>query len=181
VKKIDNIINRISKLIQKRRIKLVKRNLQFNNFETANSIGILFNVEDDIYFKKIKIYIDTFLNTDKKVFALGFVKNKEDIGQKYLYRKGVDFYSKSDINIFGKVKNSSVTDFINETPDILINLSFENNFCVEYVFSLSRANFKISGLDKCEHSDLRIDNKNNKDLDFLTNQIDNYLKKLKKV
>lgn len=176
----ENIRSKILRFILKKKSNHLKREVVFNNVNTANKINILFNIEDDQYFKTIKNYVNALVANGKIVHALGFVKNKEDIGQRYLYKKDVDFFSEKDINWNGSFQNTSVTEFINQKPELLINLSLKDNFHTKYVFGVSHANFKVSGNKKCTYADFIIDISQNCNLDFFIEQINIYLNKIEK-
>lgn len=173
-------LDSIKRFILKKKHKTVKRNLQYHNLETAHSINLLFYLTDENYFKKVKEYFDKFNTEGKEINALGLVKNREDIGNKYLFRKGLDFFTQDDISFFGKINNSAISEFIEKKSDILINLTLEENFFVEHIFAMSKSGFKVSGLKNCEHADFTIDISKNLNIDFFIQQIDNYLKNIKK-
>ncbi len=174
------IREKILKFLVKRKSAHLHRVVDFNNIETSKKINILFNVDNDQYYRVLKDYFNSLVAKGIEIHALGYVKNKEDIGQRYLYKKDIDFFSGKDIKWNGKTNNTSITDFINQKPDLLINLSLKDNFHTKFVFALSHANFKVSGHKKCSHADFIIDISKNRDLTFFIDQIDIYLNNIKK-
>ena len=75
---------------------------------------------------------------------------------------------------------ADLPDFINADIDILINLTCSNNFYTEYVFALSKAKFKVSGIIDCKYSDLNINYDRSKDLNYFITQVDHYLNTINK-
>ena len=80
----------------------------------------------------------------------------------------------------GKIKETFINDFINTDVDILINLTASNNFYLEYVFALSKAKFKVSGIIDCKYSDLNFNYDRSRDLHYFISQVDHYLSTIKK-
>ncbi|MCD6556416.1 MAG: hypothetical protein J7K64_04410, partial [Bacteroidales bacterium] len=90
-----------------------------------------------------------------------------------------NFFSDKHITNFGKIKEPVITDFLNTETDILINLCTLKLFYTEYLFALSKAKFKVSGIIDCKYSDLNINLNNNQNLNFLIEQITYYLSVIK--
>lgn len=161
-----------------RNLKKVKRTIQFHNFETAKTIGLLFSVTNKQTYEIVKAYYNSF--NKHEINALGFVNNPDEIGQTYFGQGNFNFFSEKHFSKFGKIKENCISDFVNSEFDILINLSKENNFYTDYVFGLSKAHFKVSGIINCKHSDLNINYNKNEDLNFFISQVNKYLKIIQK-
>ncbi len=159
-----------------RNLKKVKRKVQFHNFETAKKIGLLYPVNDAKTDKIVKNYAEELTNFDIK--TLGFVFNPEQIGNPYLGQSNSHYFTEKHFSKLGKIKETCISDFINNEFDILINLSQENNFFIDYVFGLSKAHFKVSGIENCKYSDFNIDK--SKNLDDFISQVNKYLNIIKK-
>lgn len=167
-------------IIIKHNIKKNVRKVQFFNFETAKSVGILYCIDNKANFDRIKKYVSELSSKNLKVYALGFVKKPEEIGRTYFGQRDFNFFSEKHINKTGKIKEVCITDFINADINIMINLTTSNNFYLEYVFALSKANFKVSSIIDCKYSDLNINYDRNKDLDYFISQVNHYLSTIKK-
>lgn len=170
----------IKKFITSRNIKKNKRKVQFHNFTSAKSIGLLFSIKDKNAFEIVRKYYKEIELQNKTVHALGFVKRTEELGQTYFGQGNFNFYSEKHFSRFGKIKEVCISDFINKEFDILINLSSDNIFYLEYPFALSKAKFKVSGIINCKYSDLNINYDKNKDLNYFISQVNHYLNTIKK-
>jgi len=161
-------------------LKRNKRNIQFHNFESAKSIGLLFSINNKASFDIAKNYYKEIEAQKKDAHALGFVKNTEELGQTYFGQGNFNFYSAKHFSRFGKIKENAISDFTNKEFDILINLSNNNSFYLEYPFALSKAKFKVSGIIDCKYSELNISYDKNKDLNYFISQVNYYLNTIKK-
>lgn len=167
-------------LIISRNISRIKRNVQFSNFDSAKSIALLFTIGNKSEFEIVKNYYKEIESENVKTHALGFTKKPDDIGKVYFGQGDFNFYSEKHISNFGKIKEVVVSDFVKQDFDILINLSSINNFYIEYVFALSIAKFKVSGIIDCKYSDLNINFSREKGLEYFISQVNHYLRTIKK-
>ncbi len=170
----------IQNIIISRNIKRIKRQVQFHNFESAKSVAILFTIGNKTEFSIVREYYKELESKKLRMHALGFVKKPEDIGQVYFGQGDFNFYTEKHISNIGKIKEVEVSDFVNQKFDILINLSTINNFHIEYVFALSKAKFKVSGIIDCKYADLNINYSREKGLPYLISQVNHYLSTIKK-
>jgi hypothetical protein len=170
----------LNNFILNRKIKKTQRNVQFFNYETAKTIGILYKIENKHDFETVKEYSSYLSGKDMKVFSLGFVVNSDEIGTVYFGQGETNYFSEKHISKSGKIKETCVSEFIANELDVLVNLANPNNFYLEYVFALSKAKFKVSGIIDCKYSDLNINNIENKDIHYFIEQVNHYLNTIKK-
>ncbi|NPA45226.1 MAG: hypothetical protein GXO49_06820 [Chlorobi bacterium] len=166
----------IKNIFISRNLKKVKRKIQFHNFETAKKIGLLYPVIDVETDKIVKKYAKELNNFELQ--TLGFVFNHEQLGNPYLGQGNSHYFTEKHFSKLGKIKETCISDFVNNEFDILINLSQENNFYIDYVFGLSKAHFKVSGIKDCKYSDFNIDK--SKNLNHFIEQVNKYLNIIKK-
>lgn len=169
-----NIKCKIGHFYLNKRLKKLKRRVKAHNFKTAKTAGIIFNSPDEKSFEAIKQFLSFLSENELKVIALGYIPSKK-IPENYLMRKGINFYSKSDLNWYFKPKNEIINQFTNQEFDILFDLSIEEYFTVNYVGSLSKAEFKIGKQSDNAYHDLLIDIKENNTIEYLIDQIKYYL------
>lgn len=167
-------------LIIKRNINKNLREVQFANLNSAKKVSVLYLIDNKENYDLIKDYMKKLTDKGIKVNSLGFVKDPEDIGRTYFGQSMNNFFSEKHITKMGKIKEVCVQDFINADDDILINLTPSNNFFIEYVFALSKAKFKVSGIIDCKYSDMNLNYDRSKDLNYFISQIDHYLTIIKK-
>lgn len=111
------------------------------NLKEANNIGIIYNATEYISFEIIRNLVKELAHDSRKVTVLGYVDSKKLIDH-YLYRKGFDFFSKNELNWYYRPVSPVVEQFIKEPFDLLINLSLEEYYPINYITALSSAKFK---------------------------------------
>jgi hypothetical protein len=117
------------------------RKVQACNLDDARYIGVIYNATEYVSFEIIKDLVKQLSDRTAKVSVLGYVDSKKLIDH-YLYRKGFDFFSKSDLNWYYKPVSLTAVQFIGEQFDLLLNLSLEDHFPIHYITTLSPALFK---------------------------------------
>ncbi|MBN2683323.1 MAG: hypothetical protein JXR58_12505 [Bacteroidales bacterium] len=149
------------------------------NFETAKTVGIILNANSQFTFETARDFVKYIQSFKIEVLSLGFVDSVEVLNF-YSRQIGMDYFSKKNLNWYGKPKNPKVQEFIQKDFDILIDLSLNDYFPIQYITASSNAKFKI-GRFKNESAcyDLMIDISENKKLDFYIEQIKHYLSILK--
>ncbi len=164
----DNIFLKIGHFVLNRTLKSIIRKREVNNFDSAKTIGIVFNATQQNSYECIKNFISFLSDYDLKVLAIGFV-NDNKIPDNYLYYKGFTFFSKKNLNWYFKPNDEDVDKFIDKQFDILIDFSLENYYPVQYIVGLSKAKFKVGRLsEKNNYYDLMIALEKYKKPDVLT-------------
>ena len=179
---IYNLRVKFADFLLKRKVAGKRRNVAVCNLEDAKSVGILFNALDESTYKTVKTYVNKLRSEGiRKVMALGYVDTK--VVPAYLpYKVYLDFISKSDLNKFLIPVSSSVDNFLNETYDILIDISEDDCFPMRYMLVMADAKLKVGKCcnEKNEYYDLRIEIEERKTVGYLTEQIDRYLRMINK-
>lgn len=118
------------------------REVEACNVSEAKSIGILFNATHQVSFEIVKALVKDLSTKKNKIDVLGFVDSKHLIDH-YLYRKGFDFFTQSQLNWYYKPIVENVEKFIEKPYDILIDLSLDDPFPIHYIIACSQAKFKV--------------------------------------
>jgi hypothetical protein len=139
---LNNTKGYIGQRILERKLRDRNRTLEVCNINDAKKIGIIFNATHLISFEIIRNFVKELSQKKISVNALGYVHSKKLIDH-YLYRKGFNFFTKSNLNWFNKPVTDTVEEFINIPFDILINLSLEKYYPIQYVVALSISSFKV--------------------------------------
>lgn len=138
-------------------LKSHKRKMASCSMDEAKSIGILFDATQSVSFEIIKELVKNISGKKNTIEILGFVDSKQLIDQ-YLYRKGFEFFTRSQLNWYYKPNNPSVDDFIKKSFDLLLDLSLDNPFPIRYITMCSAAKFKAGRYYKNQdYLDLMID------------------------
>jgi len=134
-----------------------KRQVNACNINNAKTIGILFNATHQISFDIVKEMVKNIANKENKIEVLGYVDSKNLIDH-YLYRKGFDFFTHKQLNWYYKPVDETVHSFIEKKFDILINLSLDEPYPIQYIVALSKAKFKVGKYSQGnEYLDFMID------------------------
>ncbi len=134
-----------------------KRQVNACNIHDAKTIGILFNATHQISFDIVKEMVKNIANKKNKIEVLGYVDSKNLIDH-YLYRKGFDFFTHKQLNWYYKPVDETVHSFIEKKFDILINLSLDEPYPIQYIVALSKAKFKVGKYSQeNEYLDFMID------------------------
>lgn len=177
---LKGIRKKTGRFILRQKIRRSSRSKEFINLEDATTIGVLFHQRDYKSFESIQKFLKKLAEQGKQVFAIGYIGMK-DIPQEYLLKKGFNFFCLKDLNWYYKPEPDFVEDFIKSDFDLLINLSIDNVFPVDYIFALSNARFKTGKYTPgYEFADLSIDIKKSGDIDYLIMQISHYLTEINK-
>jgi hypothetical protein len=139
---ISNIKRSAGKFILDKKLMHLRRERKLVNLHSAKTIGIVYHVSNQIVFDKVKGLVKELTSRQRQVMALGFV-NRKTIPNYCVAANSGYYFSLSDLNWYGAPRNAYITEFINTEFDILIDLSLEKHFVLEYVTSLSRSKFKV--------------------------------------
>lgn len=172
---------RLGRYFLKLRTKKTKRKLHVNTFDTAQSIAIIYNHTDKSSIQKIENFAKSIAQSHAgtKISIIGFCDNTNT---KQIHKTDVfsnTTITKNDFTWYGTARNETLEKFIKTPFDILIDLSTEQFFALEYIVQLSHATFKIGRLNQSLLYDFMIDVKNEKNIDYLIQQISVYLPSLK--
>ncbi|MBN2480221.1 MAG: hypothetical protein JXB19_00650 [Bacteroidales bacterium] len=131
----------VGSYILRQQLKKRKRNPAVCNLAEAKKIGIIYNATELAGFEIIRDLAKRISDHDVTVSILGYVHSKNLVDQ-YLYRKDFDFFHKGNLNWYDKPCSEITDKFMNEPFDILINLSLEDYYPIQYITALSPARFK---------------------------------------
>jgi hypothetical protein len=133
------------------------RDTKVCNINEAKTVGIIYNATNSVSFEIIRDFTRILIQKKIEVSVLGYVDSKKLIDH-YLYRKGFDFFTKNNLNWYNRPKSDTVDDFMNKPYDILINLSLEEYYPIQYVLALSPSAFKVGKyFEEPNYMDLMID------------------------
>jgi hypothetical protein len=177
-----NIVKRkAGEFFLEKELKIFIRNRGFKGFESAQSIGVIFNASNNDDFDLVKKYVKYLRESQKRVKALGYFNLKEVPEMKYS-KIEYDFFANKDLNWHLQPACEQAQKFINEEYDILIDLNLDDDFPLKYISSLSKAKFKIGKyLDNNITYDLMIAVEENKGIKYFLKHLDHYLMQMNPV
>ncbi len=174
-----NIVNKfkrkIGSIVLEKALKSRKRPVVYHNFNSAQTIGFIFNAENKEYYAAAKEFMNYVEERNIKVNGLAFVSRSDLIGY-FPYRKGVDYFGLDKQNWFGKPADEGIEEFIERPLDILIDISLSEIYPTEYIFALSNAKFKIcNNSEKAKYADFVLKLDRTDDLGLFIEQVKHYL------
>ncbi|MBN2668988.1 MAG: hypothetical protein JXR60_07150 [Bacteroidales bacterium] len=176
---LKKIKENIGWIILKGRLKKFQRQVRFHNFSSAKSVGVIFNATHQSNYENAKSFIELLKKDGLKAEALGFVDSKQVLDF-YTHTNELDFFSKKNLNWFGKPNNPNTQAFIEKPFNILIDLTLDEDFPVQYIVALSNAEFKV-GAQKTINNfyDFRIDLGENPQFEVLSKELIRYINMIK--
>ncbi|MBN1413727.1 MAG: hypothetical protein JW973_01400 [Bacteroidales bacterium] len=153
----ERIKDKLGVRILERKLKNQQRIVSVCSLKYAQNIGIIYNATEFVSFEIIKDFAKKLTQHTPHISILGYVNSKKLIDH-YLYRKGFDFFSRNDLNWYYRPVSAVTDAFIKKPFDILINLSLEPYYPIQYIVALSLASFKVGKYSPGEkYLDLMID------------------------
>ena len=154
---LNKIKTGVGRYMLNQKFKSIRRSPLVCNIADAKRIGILYNATELTSFEIIRDFVKKISSYNASVTTLGYVHSKNLIDH-YLYRKGFDFFYKGNLNWYSMPKSEITDKFLHEPFDILINLSLEDYYPIQYITALSPATFKAGRFtSEDQYLDLMID------------------------
>ena len=175
-----NIIKNLKKFtgnfIFKNKLSKLKRNKTLINLNKAKDIALVYKVNNEQDYNRINELIKSLKEKKKTVLTIGFINNKY-IPPYCLSGHSGFFINLKDLNWYGKPKNDFINEFIKKEFDIIIDLSLEDNFALQYISGLSKSKLKVGrfGNNNSNYYDLMIQTKNETTLNEYIEQLVHYL------
>ena len=157
---------------QGRKSKLVK-------LKQATKVGILYDGDQVEVHNQIKKYIRKLKEEEgiRKITALGYSTLKE--APDHLQAKlDFEFFTKKEVNWYGRPSGARVQNFLAETFDILLDFSEQKELALQFVLVNSPAKFKVGRFTERADApyDLMINTGETQSLSHLIAQTHHYLK-----
>jgi hypothetical protein len=107
-------------------------------YNKANSIGIIFSVEDRRKHDDIKEFVRRLELEGKHVTVMSFLPKNAD-NYEFLF----DFFTEKDLNFWGNIQSESANRFADMTFDFLFYLDTEPNPFILNILARSRAHCRV--------------------------------------
>jgi len=176
---ITNIKQKIGYYILRKNIKNSKRKKAFFNFDSAKTVGIIFDASHQDSYLIAKSFMANLDKKNIKVEAVGYVKTKEAISY-FPHHEGIFFFSIKEANWYFKPSYQEIIEYSKKSFDILIDLSMSDLLQIKFIIGLSNARLKIGrGAENQEFYDIIINVDQNKSLKEFIDLINHYMSVLK--
>lgn len=146
------------------------------SFSPGKTCGILYRSYIEEEAELVRKFVKYLRDYRLSVLALGYydtLKMPEGVNPKLEF----DYFTKKDLNLLMQPGGKTVSNFIEEPYDILIDTSLEPFFPFKFIVNHSKAKFKV-GRQELEYSnlfDLMLKIEEGKDLKYLLRHVDHYL------
>jgi hypothetical protein len=176
---IENIKNYIGRLQLERETKTKRIKRKLISFAQVNHIGIVYNANDTENERIVTAYANELRAEGKKVFMLGYVNEKHlPASKKFLLNS--EFFWREKLNGINLPVKGQIGQFLQLEFDLLLNLYFEPILPLQAIAAYSNAKYRVGahlegGLD---YSDFMVDTGTKKDLSFLIEQMNFYLRNI---
>jgi len=153
---------------------------EVHNFDTARNIGVIFSLEKEESFDVTNQFLNFLAGKKIKVYALGYVPQKE-IPPKLAPNSKINLFTRKDLNWYYMPTHPIVNQFTEQEFDILIDLSDYTLWPLKFVNNLSRARFKVGKeANDGKNYDMMLKIGEDQDLQYFIEQIKYYLSRINK-
>ena len=145
--------------------------------EESKTIGIIFKYDTPENFELLKKYVSYLKDFKKKIKVFGFFDMKEVPGKLAYSKVEFEFFTKKDLNWYGRPGGVYIQNFIEEERDILIDLNIHDSIPLKFIAAKTNARFKIGKLNEenKKYFDMLITFDPAKNFKFFLAQADTYL------
>ncbi len=177
---IDQIRTTIGHLMLSREIAERKKKSKMTGFTQVEHIGIVYDAAFIEKENMVHQYANKLRSEGKKVFLLGFVDMKQLPGNKKFSLQS-EYFWKETLNGINLPSKTKLSRFLEMEFDWLLNLYLEPVLPLMAIAAYSHAKYRIGPAieNGVKYFDAIIDTGNKKDLAFLIEQMDFYLKVIK--
>ena len=174
------MINRIKKYFLNRCIEKRKplREKHIIALEQAQTIGILCQITDEDSYKEIHTLFSKIQSLNRIVWLVGYIDTKK-VPYFCLPQLSADYFTRKNLNLYGKPHFGQFNDFIHKDFDMLIDFSRKDLAPLQYILAVSKAKLIIGANEYSQNLyDIFIHDKTEMDSLKLLKTIYNYLLKL---
>lgn len=180
MKKLGVIQEYLGSMLLSFRTKWNDRKPKVFTFDNAKSIGIVYDAPNKTFIKKVTDYAETLIqeHPDMQITTLGFLPKAENFALTH-QQINEEFFTANDFTWSGRLQKSCASEFVKKEFNILIDLTTDTSYPIQYVVLASAASYKIGRYVKDLRYDLMIDTKNENTIEYLITQINVYLAQIK--
>jgi len=138
------MFNRIKKSLLKRCVEKRKssRMKKLISLEQTQTMGIICQITDEDSYKEIHDLFSKLQSHKRSVRLIGYI-NEKKVPYYCLPQLSADYFSKKELNWYGKPDFVQLNDFLNEKFDMIIDFSRNNLPPVHYILSTSKAKLLV--------------------------------------
>lgn len=108
------------------------------SYRSAETIGIIFTIDDKAKHETIKQLIHQLENDGKKVEVLAYLPKKKD-NHEFLF----EYFTAKDVSFWGNINADHVNKFANRPFDYLFYLDLQSNPFIRNILAMSKAKCRV--------------------------------------
>ncbi|MEY3050847.1 MAG: hypothetical protein RLY31_632 [Bacteroidota bacterium] len=148
---------------------------KLTTLESSNHVGIIFDGTNPADCQVVLHFAEKLLKKGKKVRVLAYSRKKPEYSD---FR--IQFFSDKDLDFFLRPNSYTVSEFVNQPFDLLLNLTNDVNNTLHSIAAHSKARFRVGPNTTRTYSyDLMLECEQSTDIEQFLNQVLFYLRKLK--
>ncbi|MCL2291318.1 MAG: hypothetical protein FWC34_11560 [Bacteroidetes bacterium] len=174
------MISYIKKTLLKRCLEKHKtsREKKIISLEKARTIGILCQITDEESYKEVHTLFSKLQSHNRTAWLMAYIDKKE-VPYYCLPQLSADYFSRKNLNWYGKPEFVQLNDFLDKDFDILIDFSRKDIPPLRYILSTSKAKLLVGANEYAQDLyDVFIKDETEPDCLKLLKIIHNYLLKL---
>ncbi len=133
-------------MIRERNLKKISarslRQKKYTSIQDASLIGLIFEIEGPDQFKRVVKFAESLEQKNRKVICLG-ITNFKEVPDYCKFTLTYQYVAEKNYNWIGVPEKKTIDGFIHTRFDILINLSRNPVFTLEYINIVSFALLKV--------------------------------------
>jgi len=118
------------------------REKQMTSFEQVRTMGIISQITDENSYKEIYDLFSKLQSPKRTIWLMGYI-DEHSVPYYCLQQLSADFFSKKQLNWYGKPDFVHINDFINRDFDILIDFSRKDLSPLQYILLTSKAKLLV--------------------------------------
>jgi len=171
---------KLANWLLKRRQKAFKRKKAVFNFDTAQTVGVLFSLDHGQSYQTIKEFLDFLSDKKLQTFTLAYCPEKE-IPNNYIGVSRINIFTSQELNWLYIPNDPIIEKFTTKPFDILFDLTPPDHFPTKYVNNLSRARFKIGmESESGKEHDMMFQIDERQDIKYFIEQVKHYISQINK-
>lgn len=107
-------------------------------YQSVESVGIVFSIDDETKHQSIKRFIHQLENDSKKVEVLAYLPKKKE-NHEFLF----DFFTIKDLNFWGSFTSQKVEQFASKPFDYLFYIDLDSNAFIRNILAMSKAKCRV--------------------------------------
>lgn len=132
--------------ILRRKAKKVSRAKTYNNLESAQTVGILYDATSKTDTEDVMNFASELGETGKNVETLGILPTKIALAAAGGAKAGHALFAADECSFFFLPKGPGVEKFVAQKFDILFNVCTTSSIVSDYIVAMSQAKFKVSSV-----------------------------------